>query len=269
MDMVKAKVDVREWYENYVKGFHKNDIEFIRNINLKYDHTERVVIETRGIALSLGLDNHDVNLLIMAACLHDVGRYYQLEKYGTFSDKESCDHAELSAKIVASNGVLRLIPDDDKAVVLDAIRYHNKYEIPTTLPEKSQLFAKIVRDADKIDILRFLSQHYTLDVSERNPTIELNLPEGESVSDSILKDLKAGKPVYVDSLENVTELKLLQLSWVFDINFLWTHQVLHKRGYVSKIGTTIPSGYSAVIDGIMSFHSAKALEAKEAGLKGR
>lgn len=269
MDLSKAKTDVREWYEGFVKSFHRNDIEFIRNINLKYDHTERVVIETRGIALSLGLAQKDINLLIIAACLHDVGRYQQLLDYGTFSDKESCDHAELSGDIIEQSESLRLIPDDEKIHVINAVRQHNKYKIDETLPEKSQLFARIIRDADKIDILRFLSQHYAQDSKERNRSIELNLPEGDTATDAILKDLRSQVPVYVHNLNNTTELKLLQLSWVYDLNFLWTHQVLNKRGYVAKIGKTLPHTFDKLFSGIMSFHDKKALEAKESGLKGR
>lgn len=269
MDFSKAKIDVREWYEGFVKSFHRNDIEFIRNINLKYDHTERVVIETRGIALSLGLELKDINLLIMAACLHDVGRYQQLLDYGTFNDRDSCDHAELSADIVEQSQALRLIPDDEKVHVLNAIRQHNKYKIDETIPEKSQLFARVIRDADKIDILRLLSQHYTLAADERNRSIEMGLPLGEDVSSAILKDLKSGVPVYVNSLQNVTELKLLQLSWVYDLNYLWTHQVLNKRGYVAKIGLTLPQSLGEIFGSILAFHDKKALEAKESGLKGR
>lgn len=269
MDLVKARVDVREWYENFVKGFHRNDIGFIRNINLKYDHTERVVIETRGIAQSLGLDNRDINLLIIAACLHDVGRYQQLADFDTFDDKESCDHAELSAKIVESSNVLRLIPVEEHEHILNAIRQHNKYKLDTSLPEKSQLFAQIIRDADKIDILRLLSQHYCLSKEERNNAIELNLPEGDAVSSYIMKDINATIPVFVETLNNVTELKLLQLSWVFDLNFLWTHQVLNKRGYVAKIAKTLPKTLSGNWEAILEYHDQKALEAKESGLKGR
>lgn len=269
MDLSKAKIDVREWYEAFVKSFHRNDIEFIRNINLKYDHTERVVIETRGVALSLGLEQKDINLLIIAACLHDVGRYQQLLDYGTFNDKDSCDHAALSADIVEQSQALRLIPGEERVHVLNAIRQHNKYKIDETLPEKSQLFAKVIRDADKIDILRLLSQHYSLAIEERNRSIDLNLPEGEEVSSNIMKDLKSHVPVYVNRLHNMTELKLLQLSWVYDLNFLWTHQVLNKRGYVGKIGQTLPVSYQDLFGSIMSYHDQKAQEAKESGLKGR
>jgi len=42
-------------------------------------------------------------------------------------------------------------------MILDAIKYHNKIKIPNNIDDKTMLFSKIVRDADKLDIFYLFS----------------------------------------------------------------------------------------------------------------
>ena len=62
-------------------------------IKLKIDHTYRVAGLCRRIASSLGLNDAEAGLAWVIGMLHDIGRFEQLRKYGTFSDAESIDHA--------------------------------------------------------------------------------------------------------------------------------------------------------------------------------
>lgn len=271
MNRAKAINDVRLWYEEFVRGFHSDDIEFMRNVNLKYDHTQRVVLEVRGIGHSLQLKESTIDLHIMAAYLHDIGRFRQLERYNTFSDRESVNHAELSRKIVEENKVLRFLAEDEQNIVIEAIANHNLAEVPQGLPAKTDTALRVVRDADKIDTLRILSRHYNEPYESRNKTVELNLPNSNVVDKAIFKALERGDIVKVNGLHSLSELKLLQLSWLFDINYLWTFLVLEKRAYIKKIVQTLPGkiqNHRAILK-LLEFQRKKALGAKEAGLKER
>lgn len=88
--------------------------------------------------------------------LHDIGRYEQLKVYGTFSDAKSIDHAELSYQIVKMHEWLADINQDDKDIVLNTVRFHNKRDLPVGLNDDCLLVSKALRDADKIDILKVI-----------------------------------------------------------------------------------------------------------------
>jgi len=52
---------------------------------------------------------------------------------------------------------------------------HNKISVPKNSGEKITLYSKIIRDADKIDILRILSEHYKMvDLSSEGTGIDLS-----------------------------------------------------------------------------------------------
>ena len=48
---------------------------------------------------------------------------------------------------------LKLIDKEDYQVVYTAIKNHNKFVIESNLTERELLFSKLIRDADKLDIL--------------------------------------------------------------------------------------------------------------------
>lgn len=271
MEMVKNEREIRQWYERFVSSFHKNDVEFMENVNLKYDHTERVVIETRGIGVSLELDQHDMTIAMIAAMLHDVGRYSQLKEYGTFNDRDSVNHALLSVEVLREHGVLDKLNEEDRELILTTIEYHNALKVPGHLAEKEELFVRILRDADKLDILRILAQHYTHSERERNNTIDLNLPDGESVNVEIIRALENQEIVKTQEIKNRAELKLLQIGWVYDINFPWTFQLIENRQFIPQIISTLPNDpvISECSGLALSYLETRAVAAKESGLRGR
>jgi HD superfamily phosphodiesterase len=271
MKQFKAYLEIREWYEKFVKLYHKNDLEFMRSINLKYDHCERVVIEARGLAVALELSDSDTEMVLVAALLHDLGRYEQLKKYGTFSDRDSVNHAELSLEIINNEDVLRFLDDNSVTPVLNAIRVHNMLEIPSNINGKSLLISKIIRDADKIDILRILGEHYSQTSKEKNRDIDFSLPDGEVISDDIDEWISSYSLVRTKDVENVTELKLLQLSWVFDLNYLWTSQIVEYRKFVHQIIKTLPDTVqiNRLASIILNQLETKAEDAKILGFRAR
>ncbi len=88
--------------------------------------------------------------------VHDIGRFEQLRLYNTFRDRESIDHAKLGVEILFGKGYIRnfIEKNDSDEIIEKAIRYHSTYQLPQGLPGKMRLFCNIIRDADKIDILK-------------------------------------------------------------------------------------------------------------------
>lgn len=141
----------------YVENYNASD----EKIKLKIDHTYRVADLCEQIARSLALDEKAVNLAWLAGLLHDVGRFEQIRNFGTFIDADSVDHAQYGADILfgldANEGgkIRDYITDASEDMRLEqAIRCHSAFRIPEEYDEETKLLSNILRDADKIDILR-------------------------------------------------------------------------------------------------------------------
>lgn len=125
-------------------------------VRLKIEHTYRVAALCEQIARSLSLSEEDTDLAWLAGLLHDVGRFEQLRRYGTFEDAKSIDHAACSAQVLFDQGHIREYLDEDTADALlhTAVRWHSAYRLPEGLDDSTLRLCQILRDADKIDILR-------------------------------------------------------------------------------------------------------------------
>lgn len=148
IDRSKAENVFRE----YVSGYNAQDDK----VRLKIEHTFRVARLCEKIADSLGLEEEDRDLAWFAGLLHDVGRFEQLKNYGTFIDSESIDHAMYGAQILFDEGRIRDYTQDacEDELLRTVVSVHSAYRIPEGLEERTQRFCHILRDADKIDILK-------------------------------------------------------------------------------------------------------------------
>ena len=158
-------------FKAYTERFDTADI----NIKLKIDHTYRVAGIAERIARTLKLDELGVDFCWLLGLLHDIGRFEQLTRYGTFKDAESIDHAEIGADILfkgidESDSLINTFIDPDEWVEGDtdwdemagmcetAIRLHNKLVLPDDLDTATLMYSNVLRDADKTDIFRVLTE---------------------------------------------------------------------------------------------------------------
>lgn len=90
-------------FAEYVRNYDPSD----EKIKLKIDHTYRVAGLCQRIAESLGLSEPDVDIAWLLGMLHDIGRFEQIRRFGTFNDVKSVDHAEFGADLLFKEGLIR------------------------------------------------------------------------------------------------------------------------------------------------------------------
>ena len=95
-------------------------------IELKVVHTLRVVSVMDAVTEALDLSDESRYLASLCALFHDIGRFEQVRRYGTFNDRLSVDHAELSCEVLRENRFLDHLTDRQKTMVLTAIANHNR-----------------------------------------------------------------------------------------------------------------------------------------------
>ncbi len=228
------------WFDNYTKKFNSNDEYVLSAIKLKIRHTLLVCANIKAIVESLNLPTSAENIALSCALLHDVGRFEQVVNFSSFNDAKSCDHAELSVEVLKNQNVLFELDSSQKEIIYTAIEWHNKKALPDNLDENQLMYIKMLRDADKIDIMRLFIEYYATCKTNPNPILELNLPQEGDYSEEILNEIKQGKSADNYHAKNVNDLRLCKLSWVYDLNFGKSKQLFLQRQYIEKTLQVIP-----------------------------
>jgi putative nucleotidyltransferase with HDIG domain len=236
----QALLDLKQWFEEYTTRLTSADADIARNIKLKQEHTRYVALEILDIANSLSLQPAQCYLAETVALLHDIGRFEQYRRYRTFDDRRSCDHAERGVEILAREEVLESLAPETRSLICTVVANHNRAEIPEDSDERSAFFLRLLRDADKIDIWRVVTEHYRQQTRSRNRAIDLGLSDSPAISERIVEKLLAGTLAQSRDMKTQNDLKLLQMGWVFDLNFSRSFFLVKSRRYLEKILATLP-----------------------------
>ena len=250
--------EMHPWMKAYMETFHTDDAEVAKGIILKEIHTGYVTDNSVQLAKNLQLSPYDVALAEYIGLFHDIGRFRQYAIYKTFSDADSEDHALLGIRVMEEEGLLDRLDTTDADIVRFAIKNHNQMMIEPLMPtlenERRLLFAKIIRDADKLDIYRVLLPFLTPEGRKSAPKF-LEREASELVSENFIRSFAAGKQADYRQLRTHGDRKIVRLMWVYDLNFDWTLREVVSRGYIDKfIASLEPQpGLAEGIDRLRSY----------------
>ncbi|MCX6678622.1 MAG: HD domain-containing protein [Methanothrix sp.] len=229
-----------KWFEDYAGRVHCPDAENEKNIILKLMHTYRVCENITKIARSLGMKEDDLALAQALAIFHDVGRFEQLRDFGSFNDGETVDHAKLGLKVINRSGVLSCLPKRERNIIRKSIWHHNKYQIPITEKADVTLFSRLIRDADKLDILGIVALHFETRDRHPNQALDFGLTDELEISPEVVSDILQGKMVRIAALKTLGDMRLMYSSWIFDINFPATIACIKEKGYLKRLLAGLP-----------------------------
>jgi HD superfamily phosphodiesterase len=232
--------EIRDWFDDYVETFCNGDAINDAIIRLKQDHTHRVCQNVAHLADALKLSSADHLIARLTALLHDVGRFRQFFVYHTFNDALSENHALLSLQEIERHGVLESLPKRQRYLICRAIAFHNVAKLPDVTDERSLLFMRLVRDADKLDVYKVILQNYHEQDKGSKNTVLHKLPDTPHCSPKILDALSERRAARFEDMKTVNDFKLLKVGWVYDLNFSASFRILHRRQYIEQIKALLP-----------------------------
>jgi hypothetical protein len=194
------------------------------------------------LTASLDLEDHERHCAAVVALFHDLGRFEQYRRFGTFRDADSVNHAHLGVRVLTEEGLLRDADPVDRTVILRAIALHNRFILPEGLDRRSSLLGRLIRDADKLDIWRVFVEFYSLPEGERASAVGLGFPDEPHCTDEVVRRVLDGGMVRLDMLRTLNDFKLLQMSWVYDLNFPASFRITAERDLVGQLAMTLPPG---------------------------
>lgn len=230
-----------EAFLDYTSKYNSNDPK----IKLKIDHTFRVATLCDEIASSLELMTEDVELAWLIGMMHDVGRFEQVRRYNTFSDADSIDHAQFGADLlfkedrlidtfigVSGDCPLSDIIDNEGLQLLElAIRNHSAYRVQEGISAKERMFCDIIRDADKIDILRVntefpMEEVYNVTSKELyNASITPEVLESFYEEHAVLRSLK----------KSAIDHAVGHISLTYELVYPKSFEILKRQGWLFKL----------------------------------
>lgn len=248
---------VKNVFKKYTDNYDTSD----EKIKLKVDHTYRVAALSERIARSLGLGDDDTNLAWLIGMLHDIGRFEQLKNYGTFSDAESIDHAHYGVELLFEDGIIEKFVGENAAkdlkgtkdlketavkseseeketkeiseldILRTAIWNHSAYRVEEGLTDRVKMFCNIIRDADKIDILK-VNYDVTLEVIYDVTTEEL---KNSGVTDKVMKAFMEHHAVLRSLKKTPIDNLVGHAALVFELIYNESFKIVKEQGYIEKM----------------------------------
>lgn len=228
MIMVLDREYVKRAFASYTEHYDPDDPK----IKLKIDHTYRVADLCERIAATVS--GADTDLSWLAGMLHDIGRFEQVRRYGTFADAQSVDHAALGADLLFKEGLMESFGDYDERtldILEKAIRNHNRFRIEDGLSEEYMVYCRILRDADKIDILR---------VNTETPIEEIyNVTTDELRSSAVSEEVKQGfrerRAILRSKRLTMADILVSHVCLVFELVYPVSIQIVREQGYLYQL----------------------------------
>jgi len=225
---------------DYMLSFQSSDPLIHLNYALKREHIHRVVNYSELLAKSIECEDDVLLLSKLAALLHDIGRFDQFQKYQTFNDFISEDHAEIAVQLINAHKWLKDLSEENQTNLIKAVSFHNKIAIPKNERPEVTLLSQILRDADKLDILDLAVKEYSNQNKNRNNSFTLDLENSSTISKLIAKSFIAEKLPNKSDMKTITDFKLIQMAFVFDLNLRESFSIVNKKGYLKQLFETMP-----------------------------
>ena len=202
-------------FSEYVNNFDLKDPKILD----KKDHSFRVMNIAKSIAESLKLNEEDIHIATLAGLVHDIGRFNQLKFYGTYKDSLSIDHGDEGYRVLES--IIDKFTADKKLqnIVLLTTKYHNKCKIGD-VDDRTKMFCKIVRDADKLDIM----ETQINEVNSKNIVIK----------DELLKSIYEKSLCKNEYCQTEEDAILRMISWIFDLNFPYSYKYIKDNKIIER-----------------------------------
>lgn len=224
IDLQKARVAFKEYVSHYDPS---QDL-----IRLKIVHTYAVMDLTKNLCARRNVNEEDTALAMLIALLHDIGRFEQYVRYGSFVDYETIDHAQLGCDILFKDGLIRSFCNDETydSIIYDAIYEHNKFKITKAYDERTMFFIAMIRDTDKLDNFR------VKETEKVETLLRCSIKDlvQEDITPKVYDDFMAHKLIYGPDRQTHLDMWISLAAFIFDFNFKESRDYVRDHDYINR-----------------------------------
>ena len=215
--------EIKNKFDKYLNQYDKNN----KNIILKIKHTYNVVNNSLYIGKELKLKEEQIELIRVIALFHDIGRFEEIK------NNINLDHALNGVNILFKNKLIREFIKDNKYdnIIYQAILNHNKLKIDDNLNDEERLYAMIIRDADKLDNIKTLSELSINNII--NNKLNYNEENYEIINKNIYNTFLQCKSINYSDVKTPIDYLLYAIAFIFDLNFNISIKYIIKNNYIN------------------------------------
>ena len=210
MNYIEQRKICANIFNTYAKNFDLNN----PNIKRKFIHSYNVAKYAEKIGNNIFSNKEDVYICFVIGLLHDIARFEQWTLFGSYKDTKEYNHPTKSVEILFNENLIEKFPINKQYydIIKFAIANHGALKIDETQKDERILkFAKMIRDADKLDILR-QSMH------QGQPSFS-NEFSSEKISDKVLETFYQKQCINKADCNSVADRAIMQTAMSFDLNF--------------------------------------------------
>ncbi|MGD9873811.1 MAG: HD domain-containing protein [Kiritimatiellia bacterium] len=217
---------IRTWFDDYAARFAGGNGVLHPFLKLKYDHSFKVAENSRRIALALGWSEEDALAAEALGLLHDTGRFTQFAEFGSFIDAKTIDHGERGWEVIRCGETLAECSSRDQKHIMVGVRYHNRKDIPDHFDADTMSFLKLIRDADKIDIMRVVNEAAVNCTDQEFTEMFPGVTRQGGENPEFVAAMRAGKNPSFAMVKTLADIWIMLDSWRNQLNFEPSRELL-------------------------------------------
>lgn len=231
-----------DWFDRYVNRYRDKKGNLPAALELKYRHSQRVAENARLIAQGLNLTPENILMAEGCGLVHDIGRFPQYIRYGSFHDADTVDHGQEGRRILEKEQIPRHFDADDGERIACAVEYHNKKvsDIPTNLKDEAIFFLRLIRDADKLDIMDLVMKSVANDGFSNLSDMLPHIRTSRELTPAVVEEILKTKTVSVNNLRTVTDFVAMLASWFYDLNYAPARALASDHHILRRIEEALP-----------------------------
>jgi hypothetical protein len=227
---------LREFAQGHLTGGENNDY----HIRLKLDHSMRVLDNGLAIITDEGIAGRTGELAAMACLYHDIGRFPQFARWGTFKDADSVNHGRMGVLTMRGLDLPGGFTAREWRLIKAAVGLHNAKEVNPGLKEPLAAMVGVTRDADKVDIFAVILDHLSRPHSPDQVVIHQLEEHPTRYTPAVFQAVLSGGSCDYALLKYDKDFLLLLTGWLFSLYYGTSARLLLERGLVARTFELLP-----------------------------
>ena len=149
----------------------------------------------------------------------------------------------MSVKVLFEDNLIRNFIETTKydEIIKKAILNHNRAKIEDGLLDKELLFAKIIRDGDKIDILNSIS----IPSNSMESIFWYDTWNQAEISENIMNDFFNKHCIYYPNIKSNADMITIFYAYIYDLYFPISLKIISDKKYLDKFTKRIHETFEA------------------------